>query len=87
MALSIGVSQGSRISVGKNMVRVKSVARPNLIVLSVDDGPDVVVSDQAKVEILPKVFVFVGVGRSGTGNRLALEASRDIPIHRIPEGK
>jgi len=83
LALSIGISSGSKIKVGDHMVEVKTVAKPNLIVLSVDGGPDQVISDQSRTEILPEVFVFSGVGSQGSGNRLAFEAARSIPIHRV----
>lgn len=83
MALSIGVTAGSRINVAGHIVEVKAIARPNLIVLTVDEGPEMVVSDQARTEILPKVFVFSGLGQSGGTNRLAFEADKVVPIHRI----
>lgn len=83
MALSIGVSVGSRIDVDGHSVVVKTLSQPNLIVVSVDNGPDVVISDQAGTEILPTVFVFSGVGANGGTNRLAFEAPRAIRISRV----
>jgi len=83
VALSIGVGTGSRVDVDGHVVKVKNVVKPNLIVLTVDGGEDIVVSDQARIEILPDVFVFAGVGSTGRGSRLAFEAPVSIPIHRI----
>lgn len=82
MALSIGVSNGSLIRVGEHRVLVKAVVNSTLLVVTVDGGQDITVSDKERVEILPQVFVFAGVGNGGVGNRLAFEAPRSIPIHR-----
>lgn len=86
MALSIGVSVGSKIDIGGKMLTVKAMAPPNLIVVSVDGAADVVVSDLSRTEILPNVFVFAGVGKGGGSHRLAFEASRSIRISRVEEG-
>lgn len=86
MALSIGVSVGSKIDIGGRLLTVKAMAQPNLIVVSVDRGQDIVVSDLSRTEILPNVFVFAGVGRGGGGNRLAFEAPKSIRISRVEEG-
>lgn len=86
MALSLGVSVGSKIAVGQSQVTVKAVVNPTLMVVRVNDGPDVVVSDKESVEIMPGVKVFAGVGRKASGgNRLAFEAPRDISIYRLEE--
>ena len=84
MALSLGVRKGSRISVGDHCVEVKAMVPPNLIVITVDDGPEMVISDQSKTDILPNVSVFSGVGAAGNGCRLAFEAPRSITIRRLP---
>ena len=62
--------------VGDHEVGIKAMLSPNLTIMSVDGGDDVVVSDQSKTEILFDVFVFSGVGANGTGsgNRRAQEA-------------
>ena len=59
MALSIGVSVGSRITVGGHLLQVKA-AHPNEIVVSVDGNRDVVVDTDTRAEIIPDVFVTVG---------------------------
>ncbi len=83
MALSLGVSEGSKIEVGANMVTVRRIITSTLIVVAVDGGPDVTVSEQEKIELMPGVFVFAGVGGSGLGNRLAFEAPRSVNIRRL----
>jgi hypothetical protein len=83
MALSLGVRKGSKITVGKHEVEVKDIIQSNLIMVSVDQGDDVLISDQKQTEILPDVFVFSGVGASGSGNRLAFKAPREIAIRRV----
>lgn len=85
--MSIGVSVGSRIAIGNNVLEVRALAHPNLIVIGVDDGPDIVISEEARKEVLPEVFVQTGVGPTGTGNRLAITAPKVIRISRIESGK
>jgi sRNA-binding carbon storage regulator CsrA len=87
MSLSIGVSTGSRISVGDHVVRVKSINSPNLFVVDIDGGNEVVISEREKIEVLPDVFVQSGVGQKGGGNRLAFDAPRSIKISRIEESR
>lgn len=86
MALSIGVTTNSKIDVGGHKVLVKSVIRPNLIILTVDGGPEITVSENERVQILPEVFVFAGIGGNGVGSRLAFEAPKSIEIHRKGTG-
>ncbi len=90
MALSIGVSVGDEILVGPigtvqeyHTIRVKTLTAPNLIVVAVNGGPDVVVSEDQKIEVVPGVKVQVGVGPHGGTNRLAFHADRAIRISRI----
>ena len=82
MTLSIGVGVGSRIDVGGHLIQVKALVSPNVIVLTVDRGEDVVVSEGKAVEILPDVKVHAGPH----GNRLAFIAPRSIRISRIEKG-
>jgi len=83
MALSIGVSKGSKIDIAGHVLEVKDIAKGNLIVVSIDGGNDKIISEQASIEVLPEVFVFAGIGPGGSSNRLAFTAKRSIPIHRI----
>lgn len=82
MALSIGVTTGCKIDVGSHVVRVKAIFNPALLVLTVDDGPEITVTDKERVCLMPEVYVFAGVGATGQGNRLAFEAPRRIVIHK-----
>lgn len=78
------MNAGSRIRVGDSTVLVKQVVNPTLIVLTVNNGPDVVVTDRERVTLMPEVFVFAGLGR--IGSRLAFEAPKRIEIHRVGVG-
>lgn len=79
MALAIGVGVGSKIDVGGHLLQVKALVHPNLIVITVDRGDDVVVSESRAVEILPGVKLQSGPG----GNRLAFHAAKSIRISRV----
>jgi hypothetical protein len=81
MALSIGVSVGSRIDVGGHVLQVKALVHPNVVVITVDRGDEIVISEGKTVEILPGVKVQSGVG----GNRLAFHANKSIRISRVGE--
>lgn len=81
MALSIGVSVGSKIDVGGHMLVVKALVHPNVVVVTVDRGDDIVISEGRTVDILPGVRVQVGLG----GNRLAFHAAKSIRISRIED--
>ena len=83
MALSLGVRKGGKLLVGHHCVEVKRMVPPNVIVITVDEGPEIAVSDLSKTVILPNVSVFSGVGAAGNGNRLAFEAPRSISIRRL----
>jgi hypothetical protein len=83
MALSIGVSAGSKIKVGKSMVAVQEANR-RMVTLKVDGGPTQIITEAERTEILPQVYVFIGVGPdSGMNSRLAFEAPRSIQIDRV----
>lgn len=84
MAKSIGVTRGSRIRVGSQVVKVISCT-PRMVTLCVDHGKPLIITEEERVEIIPKVFVFVGVPDhlNISGSRLAFEAPRDILIDRV----
>jgi hypothetical protein len=82
MALSIGVTVGSKINVGGHRVLVKELINPGLIVITVDSGDEIVVSENSKVEILPGVEVQTGAG-NGKNRRLAFHAHKSIRISRV----
>lgn len=81
MALSIGVSVGSKIDVGGHTLQVKALVHPNVVVITVDRGEDIVISEGQAVEVLPGVKVQSGSG----GNRLAFHAAKSIRISRVNE--
>jgi len=81
MALSIGVGVGSKIDIGGHLLQVKALVHPNVVVVTIDRGNDIVISDGKTVDVLPGVRVQVGVG----GNRLAFHAAKSIRISRIEE--
>jgi hypothetical protein len=84
MALSLGVKQGSQISVGGKIVQVKSLTPPSYIVVSVDGGNDIVVSEETRQEILPDVFVMTA---GPDTSRLVFQAPKHIPIVRVKNGR
>lgn len=83
MALSIGISVGSKIDVGGHLLQVKSLSHPNVIIVTVDRGEDIIISEGRAVEVLPGVKVQSGSG----GNRLAFHAAKSIRISRVGEGE
>lgn len=84
MALSLGVSVGDKIMVGKVPITILSIASPNIIGLDVG-GQTFFVSDAERVEILPEVWVQSGLPerRFRSESRLAFEAPREIRIERV----
>lgn len=83
MALSIGVSVGSGIDVDGHLLLVKRLDQHKRIWVTVDGEDDVVISDTDRKEIVPGVWVRVGIGQNGNRNRLAFEAPKAIRISRI----
>jgi sRNA-binding carbon storage regulator CsrA len=84
MALSLGIKVGSKIQVGDHEVLIKDLTPPSFIVVSVDGGNDIVVSERSRLEILPNVFVFSAGENS---NRLVFEAPREVLISRVKNEK
>ena len=78
MALSIGVSVGSRVDIGGHILQVKALPAPSVAVVTVDRGDEILLSDGKAVEILPHVKV-----QTGPGNRLAFQAPKSIRISRL----
>lgn len=68
---------------GGHTLVVKSLAHPNIVVITVDRGDDIIISEGRAVEILPGVKVQSGSG----GNRLAFHAAKSIRISRVGEQK
>ena len=89
MALSLAVRKGDKISIGDHCLEVKAIMPPpranaaSPIIVAVDGGEDILVSEESKTKLLPEVFVFSGLGHTGNKRRLAFDAPRNIPIRRL----
>lgn len=89
MALSLGVSGGSKIDISLadqvvtiKVDRIHSASHLTLIV----KGRKVEIDDKERVEILPEVFVSCGLSQPTRGNRstrIAFEAPIEIGINRV----
>lgn len=86
MALSLGVSVGRKIAVGASVLEIRAIPDPTQMIIAVDGGKEIAVSDDAAnaVQVLPGVRVFVGLDTNGNRNRLAFEAPKSIPIKLLP---
>lgn len=82
MALSVGVKTGSKIDVNGHTVLVKTIFSPAHLVVTVDDGPEISITDQESVTILPEVKLFAGIGGRRMGYRLSFEAPQHIEIRK-----
>jgi hypothetical protein len=86
LALSIGVTRGSRIRVGQSMVKVEEIVQDVAVTLSVDGGKKFMITDSERTQIIPEVFVQLGLNHRSSGtnsSRLAFEAPFSIKINRI----
>lgn len=87
MALIIGVNKSSKIQVGDKMVKIGDIL-PTVVMLKVEGGEDFMISDKERTEILPDVFVSLGLNhrtQSTNSNRLAFEAPMSVKINRVRE--
>lgn len=83
MALSLGIKMGSVFIVGGKPVEVLSIGPGQVATLKVADGKVLKVTDKARVEAMPEVYVSLGPSRDGmASHRLAFEAPRSISIVR-----
>lgn len=85
MALSIGAGAGDRIRVGEDILHVREVHPSTIVICKNDDAP-VLITEDAKVDIIRSVFIFKGISPASTkvSSRLAFEAPKSIRIERIP---
>lgn len=83
MALSIGVIRGSEIRIGDSLLLVGSISQ-TVVLVTVDGGASIPITDRERKEILPDVFLSLGkiVGAGGGNTRLAFEAPKSIKIKR-----
>lgn len=88
MALILGVYTGSTIYVGDTPIKVTEAAQgSSLLAISVDGGPDIVISEREAKEVMPSVFMSVGRPMRGEHRgtappRVVIEAPREITILR-----
>jgi phage gp45-like len=85
MALSIGVTEGSRITVGKSMLTVLGITNGTHVSINYAGKQHLITIDE-RTEVEPNVFISCG-GRDtkyAHYSRLAFEADRAIPIKRVP---
>jgi hypothetical protein len=81
MALSLGVSVGSKIDVGGHILQVTALVHPDVAIVTVDGGEEIVVRESKTIEILPDVKLQTGPG----GHRLAFHAAKSIRISRVED--
>lgn len=86
MALSLGVSVGSEITIGPvNRLKVLDIIGGTQVKIEVG-GNQFLIDDQERQEVLPEVFVSCGLSAPTRGthtSRLAFEAPRSIKIDRV----
>jgi sRNA-binding carbon storage regulator CsrA len=87
MGLILGVAKGRTFYVGDTPVKVVDTESSTRIVLSVDGGPEFIVTDKEMTTILPNVSVSAGTSvKQGkfrqTLPRLVIDAPRSITILR-----
>ena len=89
MALSLGVTDGSKIRVGTEILEVVSIVGTAHIQVRVADKNHLI-TDCERTEVLPGVFVSCGRNDdrqfAASFSRLAFEAPRSIEIKRIGGG-
>lgn len=89
MALSLGVTDGSKIRVGTEILEVVTIVGTAHIQVRVA-GKNFLITDCERTEVLPGVFVSCGRNDdkqfAASFSRLAFEAPRSIEIKRIGGG-
>jgi hypothetical protein len=88
MALSLGVSRGSKIQIGHLLVQVEAVYPPNAMVVTCE-GKAHHVTDLERVKLAESVYLSYGKSAKDNGHhpqasgRLAIEAPKSIKITRL----
>jgi hypothetical protein len=91
MALAIGVHgdgrthRGTKILVGEKMLEVRRITAPGVIVCQLDKGPEFIVTEVERTQIMPDVFVQAAEPNPAIGARLTFEAPRSIKISRLKD--
>lgn len=92
MPLSLGVKRGNKIDIGTgHRLRVIDVPSSAEVVVRLDDGPPVKITDKEQVLLMPEVKVSVGLfpaeEKYDYYARLLFEAPRSINIQRVRRAK
>jgi hypothetical protein len=86
MALSIGVSKGSKIQVGKNLMRVLEVQDSRHVSIMYGNTRHLI-TDTERTEVEPGVFLSCGIKQDKetmmNSSRIAFEAPRSVIINRV----
>lgn len=90
MALSLGVSIGSEITLGPdNVLKVLDIVGGTQVKVQINGGKVFDIDDSERQEVLPDVFVSCGLSTTSRGaktSRLAFEAPLSVKIDR-PKAK
>lgn len=86
MALSIGVSKGSKIQVGANLLRVLEVQDSRHVSIQYGEQRHLI-TDAERTEVEPGVFLSCGIRQdketTSNSSRIAFEAPRSVIINRV----
>lgn len=89
-ALSLGVTIGSKIKIGEQLIEVTNVVGAMDTTIKAG-GKTFVITDSERKEVMPSVFMSVGWSeqtkdaRYPTFSRLLIEAPRALRISRVPK--
>ena len=85
MALSLGVNEGTQITIDNLLLEVRKVFNSSDVLIDVDGVPHRI-TDKQRTEVLRNVFVSCGLSGSNEKvffTRLAFEAPYEIKIYRV----
>lgn len=83
MALCLGVRLHDEVLIGNELVSVVQVEEESVVLNA--KGKDFLITEKERKEILPEVFVSIGIEKVKRPNqvRIAIEAPREIKINRV----
>ena len=67
------------------MVKIVSISRLARIVVSVDGGPNILITDRQKTEAMLGVYFSVGMSKEKVFNRLLFYAPKIVKIDRLKD--
>ena len=85
MALSLGITKGSKIQVGGSIIEVVDVSNGTHVQVVIGQQK-FLITDCERTEVLPNVFLSCGVSEEksfGSFSRIAIEAPKEVKIRRI----